>query len=165
MPRNHLCSLNVLPNAQNRVPFHESRKFSKNNDRQNSAAKHWIPLSNTLNIRILQWIPLNTAVDSTKRCSGLRRWPQWNPPLAVVNSTAVFQWNSRNSFNTNLQKVSTIEKKWISCTSVPKSSSVTCSVLRKRNNFTISKCHKKKDSEFFIWLKIFTREFLSVNLF
>ena len=30
------------------------------------------------------------AVDSTKRCSGLRRWPQWNPPLAAVDSTAVF---------------------------------------------------------------------------
>ena len=53
----------------------------------NFAAKHWIPLSNTLNIRILQWIPQNTAVDSTERCSGLHRWPQWTPPIAAVEST------------------------------------------------------------------------------
>ena len=48
---------------------------------------HWISLSNTLNIRVSQWIPLNTAVDSTERCSGLHRWPQWTPPIAAVEST------------------------------------------------------------------------------
>ena len=114
----------------------------------NFAAKHWIPLSNTLNIRIVQWIPLNTAVDSTERRSGLHRWPQWNPLLAAVDSTAVFYWISLNYFNTILQKLSTIEKKWSSCTSVTESSSFTSSVLRMRNIFRIGKCHKKKDSEF-----------------
>ena len=97
-------------------PFHFFGDFSA----VNFAAMHWIPLSNTLNIRILQWIPLNTAVDFTERCSGLHRWPQWHPLLAVVDSSAVFQWNSLNSFNTNLQKLSTIKKKWSSCTSVTK---------------------------------------------
>ena len=63
--------------------FHSFGDFSA----ANFAAKHWIPLSNTLNIRILQWIPQNTAVDSTERCSGLHRWPQWTPPIAAVEST------------------------------------------------------------------------------
>ena len=63
--------------------FHSFGDFSA----ANFAAEHWIPLSNTLNIRILQWIPQNTAVDSTERCSGLHRWPQWTPPIAAVEST------------------------------------------------------------------------------
>ena len=115
-------------------------------------------------IRILHWIPLNTAVDSTERCSGLHRWPQWTPPVAAVESTigcsglhysVLVEFTelfhliiSLNYSNTNLQKLSTIEKKWSSCTSVPESSSFTSSVLRMRNFFRISKCHKKKDSEF-----------------
>ena len=56
----------------------------------NFAGMHWTALSNNLANRILQWISLNTAMDSTERCSGLHRWLQWNPLLAVVDSTAVF---------------------------------------------------------------------------
>ena len=102
--------------------FHSFGDFSA----VNFAAKHWIPLSNTLNIRILQWLPLNTAVDSTERCSRHHRWPQWTPPIAAVESTIgcsglhcsvlveftelFYLIISLNYFNTNLQKLSTIKK-------------------------------------------------------
>ena len=111
------------------------------------------------------------AVDSTKHCRGFHWTLQWTPPMAALDSTdsrsgihyrlqwtplqcfSGIHWNISLNYFIDLfqyQPTKTINhrKKWSSCTSVPESSSFTSSVLIMRNFFRMSKCHKKKDSEF-----------------